>query len=325
MLPSMERTFKIDQLFASTWEALLQTDFIDNIFTATPFMERLFAQDKIKKVIGGKYITERLMYGKNKTVKFIGKGGVIDVQVDDIITTTLDKWCYYTGGLVSYKVDEQQNAGEHQIANMVEEHIQNLKLSLEEGLEEAFIVTDVGNPDAPNGIDTLIATDPTTGTVCGIDSAKYPFWRNQTLKATGKASETLIDDINHLYNICIQGKSVKAGSHIILTSLAVFEALQKEIRAQMKYVPTDENIPFPNIKMGTITVLHSPACKKYENQLRLINLNHLYLVVDPRYMFTMGEWKTIPNQLDRTAQILLVCNLITNNRSVHGVLYDIQL
>ena len=39
--------------------------------------------------------------------------------------------------------------------------------------------------------------------------------------------------------------------------------------------------------------------------------------------FDMTEWKPVPNQLKRAAQIVTACNMITTMRRSSGVIYDI--
>lgn len=322
----MQRTFEIDQLYASTWEVLLQKGWTDNIYDATPLTYWLLGNDRKRPQAGGKFIVERLLYGKNNTVTFIKRGGLVDLTPTDPVTSAIFWWKYAVGTIIRYGIDEQQNAGSAEIANMVQENLEVLKMSVEDVLERVFILGDGVKDEEPVGIRTLISTEPEKTNIGDIDPVENTWWRNRVIKASGAASSTLLNDINHLYNLCRGGKDDRSAPDLVLTSLAVYEVLQNELRAKYEFLPTDENIPFPNIKLNKMAVMHSASCDEMETELRIINSSFIKLVVDPRWEFSMTDWKSIPNQVeDRVAQIKLACNLTISNRKKQGVLYDIQL
>jgi len=51
-----------------------------------------------------------------------------------------------------------------------------------------------------------------------------------------------------------------------------------------------------------------------------MNERYLELVIDEGSDFEMTDWKPIPNQLDRTAQVVLRADLVTSNRRMQGVM-----
>lgn len=325
-----ERIVKLNTLYSSTWEALLQKNFIDNIYEATPFTYWLLSKGRMKDQSGGESITERLMYGKNATVAFLGKGDVISADKAEIITKSKWDWKYGAVNLVRYWQDDQQNAGASKVADMVQDDLENAKLALTEKLENALVAGN-GTGSAglePDGLLNIVSKTPNTGVVGGLDSATQPWWRNRTKLATGIASVTLLEDTANLMNTCSRGgggDKELGFPDLILTSQKVYEAYQQELIRMYMLPPTTDTIPFPNVRYKTATIMWSPSADVVEDQARVINSKFLRFVSDPTFQFKMTEWKSVPNQVNDTmAQIMIVGNLVCGNRSKQGVLHTIR-
>ena len=60
----------------------------------------------------------------------------------------------------------------------------------------------------------------------------------------------------------------------------------------------------------------------------MIDTDHIYAYYDPGMYFDMTEWKPVPNQLKRAAQIVTAMNMIACSRRssavIHGVFTNTQ-
>ena len=62
-----------------------------------------------------------------------------------------------------------------------------------------------------------------------------------------------------------------------------------------------------------------------EGRMYFLNTRFLKFIYDPMLFFDMTRWKDIPGQInDRTAQIILAGNLVSNRRRTHGVMFGID-
>jgi hypothetical protein len=66
----------------------------------------------------------------------------------------------------------------HQFVNLITENTETLKLGFSEKLDYELHLDGTQDPDAVPGLDLLVSTTPTTGTVGGIDRASVTAWRN---------------------------------------------------------------------------------------------------------------------------------------------------
>jgi hypothetical protein len=74
----------------------------------------------------------------------------------------------------------------YQFVNLITENTETLKLGFTEKLDYDLHLDGTQDPDAIPGLDLLVSTTPTTGTVGGINRATTPYWRNYA--ATGIAA-----------------------------------------------------------------------------------------------------------------------------------------
>lgn len=70
------------------------------------------------------------------------------------------------------------NSEKHQFINLITENTETLKLGFSEKLDYELHLDGTQDPDAIPGLDLLISTTPTTGTVGGINRATTTLWRN---------------------------------------------------------------------------------------------------------------------------------------------------
>jgi hypothetical protein len=55
-------------------------------------------------------------------------------------------------------------------------------------------------------------------------------------------------------------------------------------------------------------------------ELRLLNERYIRLVINSHADFDMTDWKPIPDQLDRVAQVVIKGEVTISNSRMHGVL-----
>ena len=169
----------------------LKNDPVDQVNTERPLFKKLVANRK--PYAGGKqFVTEQLRESNDSN--FQGYFG--DSQVTYNKKRTLNQASYEWGsfhdgfGLNEDELaqngiiltDDRQSvpsdAEKVQLTNLIKENMETLKLGFQEGFDKMIHRDGTQDVNEIAGLDSLIAVDPTTGTVGGIDASANAFWRN---------------------------------------------------------------------------------------------------------------------------------------------------
>ena len=308
-------TESFDNLYTSTWQDM-RTQAVDSIFDATPFYYYMRKKGGIKRIEGGRWIGIPILYGKNTQYTWLTKGGTVDLNEDEILTTARDVWRYLAISLVRFWVDELQNRGKHQIINLVTTKIENAKLSLIDILETALFTAQTGN--AMNGLPDVVATS--AATFMGIARGTSTWWDNSRKTATGSFAVYGVSDMRNLFHTC-SANSSQDTPNVIVTGQTPFEWYEDEMLEFKQIVNKDlADASFSYLQFKGQPLMWSPSGPA--DAVYFLNTKYLEFVIDNAADFDMTEWKSIPNQTkDRAAQILVACNLVTSRSRCLGVLH----
>lgn len=161
---------------------------------------------------GGVYLIENLDFGDNSTFTWFSGYDPISTTPSDFATTAHFDWKEGAGNAVFSKREVAQNSGESKQHDLVKGKIKNLERTITNNLGAAcYYVGTESSGLAMAGAQYLIADDPTTGTVGGINRATSgnEFWRNQVLsEATDSitlSATTIMDAMELLWVRCTRG------------------------------------------------------------------------------------------------------------------------
>lgn len=320
---------RLDTLYSTTWQ-LMRDEAVDNIFNATPLWYWLSSRGRIRKEAGGRWIGIPLLYAKNTTVASLGPGGTIDISNTDPLTTAKYDWKYVAGSVMRLHADDTQNSGKEAIMSLMQSKLKTLELSLIDALESQTFGDGSGNGGLDIlGLQSIIQTDPTSavtsppGNIGGIDGVTNTWWENQTRSWSTSGLLTGDSDIGFnfriLYNKCSVGNDHPT---LILTDVTSYEHYEASLTAILKPVDTEMNdVGFEALRYKGCAITFSPSAPA--GNAYFLNERYLEFVANSNAYFEMTDWKAIPNQLDRVAQVLVMGNLVCSNRRMHGVLTGI--
>lgn len=316
------RTEVLDDLYTTTFNNRA-SKLNDQVLTATPVWAELKRRGSIKlNGTGGRYLEVNLSYAKNETIKSLGRGSTISLSDTKFLTVAQYEWAFVAGSIVRYFTDDAKNKSAQAHINLANAKINNLRDSLADKMEEYLFADGTGNGGKdPQGLDLLVNTAG-TGTVGNINSTTYTWWQNRTKTATGAASVYLLSDMRNLANTISEGKT-RMLPDIVVTTQTVVELYDDEVLEQKQIVnQSTGDAEFMTTYWKGRPLLWSSQCPSgYMYMLRSENIG---LNIDPDINMMMTSWKPIPNQVeDRTAQIVLKCQLITDRRKSLGVMTSI--
>ena len=316
------RTETLDDLYTAVYNNRKKT-VTDQIFTATPVYRRLTAAKAIQlDGTGGRYIEVPLSYAKNETVTSLDKGDTISISDTKFLTVAQFEWKFVGGSVVRYYTDDAKNKSKQAHLKLANAKVENLRRSMIDKFENFLFGDGTGNGSKdPNGFGNLVDNTPATGTVGNINSATYSWWRNKSTAATGAASVYMLSDMRTMYNDVSKGQAMDV-PNLIVTDQTSQELFEEEVEEQKQIVNKNTGDPMmvdPVFK-GVPVVWSSECTAGY---MYFLNTQYIGLNVDPDINMTMTEWKPIPNQLDRVAQIVWKGNSISSRRASLGVLTGI--
>lgn len=319
MPPSWTQT--IDTLYTSTW-AYRKGAAIEQAFLKTPFIYWLRQKGHLENISGYRRIEVPLEYGSNETIRWIGKGSTVPIQDSELLTMAYEDWKYLAVSIVRWFTEDQQNRGQAAAIKMVETKLGAAERAVYEDLERVMFADGTGSNE-PNGLQNLIATTVTSGTVHGLDRATYTWWRNQTKTATGAAAVYLVSDMRTCLNDIIQYSRAELSDIVLVTNQTVFE-LYEDVCLEMKILSNTmmADAGFDSIQFKGKPLIWCPSAPS--GNMYFINPTFLKLVCDEGYFMEMTDWKQIPDQpFDKVAQIVCALNLVVKRAICQKVLTGI--
>jgi len=312
-------TEQFDTLYSTTWQNMRDV-VVDQIFTATPFWYWLYSRDRIEREEGGRWIGVQLMYGTNNTVRTIARGGTIPMEKPELFTTALFNWKTLAGSILRLYDDERKNRGRNQIINWVKGEIRNLEFSVVDTLETMLYGDGSGNGGLDfEGLDNLVSTTPTaSASVGGIPQDTNAWWQNR--QRTYVSGNGLIAEMRTAYNTVSIGNDHPS---FVITGQQFYEAYEGLLVGVLRVVdsvPRLGDMGFEVLRFKGSGITFSNHTGFTATRMYMLNERYMKLIIDQMSDFEMTQWKAIPNQLDRVAQVVLRANMITNNRRMHMVM-----
>ncbi len=329
---SRELTETLDTLYTTTWQLMRETA-IDNIFRATPFWYYMQERDRTRPESGGRWIGIPIEHDTHDdSIKWMSRKQDLETEVNaadkELLTTAYYKWTYLSVSVMRVWQDEMQNRGKSQIMRIVDQKLSNAEKTLTKNLESELF-NDATDDDKLHGLRHLVSDDaanpPGSGDyddkVGDIDPSDHSFWENQSDNMTGLNPAThLVPRMRTIFNDCSEGDDTP---NLIACDQGTYELYEDETLEFMKIVNRREgDASFDEIYFKGQPMIWSSSAP--EEKMYFLNTDYLEWVYDPDINFEMTPWKDAKEDLERVAQILVAGQLVTSNRRMQGVLYNIN-
>ena len=227
-------------------------------------------------------------------------------------------------------LEQIQNAGESQVIDLLEARIGNAERTMTNNI--ALDCYSDGSADGGRqigGLQLLVSTAPTSGTVGGIDrsSSLATFWRNQVFGAvtngTGAATSSLIQGyMNSLYVKQVRGSDtpdlIVADNAYYLLYLTSLQAIQRITSDEMA------SAGFQSLKfMGADVVLDGGyGGGAPTNSMFFLNTDYIHFRPHSARNFVPSEDRVSVNQDALVKFILFAGNLTMSNAFLQGRLHN---
>lgn len=296
----------------------------DNVSKHNALLNILKKKSKIKTVSGGYEIAEPLEYAENSTYQRYSGYDALNTNGSDVITSVKYDYQQVALHVVASGREIRMNMGsKERMIDLVKARKSNaLKTAANNFSIDVY--SDGSLTNQVNGLANLIQTNG-QGTVGGIDSATFTFWRNKFREITGTnayTKDTIVGEMNALWMPLTVGADKPDLIVFSQDLFAVYEASQQQLQ---RYADSElANAGFNTMKYKTANVVWDENTNFTTTAERgyFLNTDYLYLVQHKEAQWTMDEEKRPTNQDAIVVPMYWMGNLVCTNRSRQGVLID---
>lgn len=294
--------------------------FSDNVTKHNALLDRLRRNGGIRRVDGGRTITEPLDYSENSTYTRYSGLDVLNIGASEVFTSAEYNWKQAAVHVVISGLEQLQNSGKSAIMNLLKSRITNAERTAANNLSvDAWSAGSLANQIG--GIQNIIQ-DAGTGTVGGINSSTYTWWKNQFLEATGTMSKSTIQaEMMTLWMQCVRGSDKP---DMIFFAPNFYRMYWNALSDLQRFTSTDEgNTGFESLKFQTADVYYDttesgcPTTHGY-----FLNTKYLKLCIHEQRDWAQMDDKMPLQQDALVIPLLFAGNMTCSNRARQGVLID---
>ena len=304
-------------------------DVKDNVSKNNAFLRRLMMKGMTRKVDGGLTIVTPLDYANNSTYQRYSGYDVLNIGASDVISAAEYQWRQIAINVVASGLELRINSGGSKIIDLVKTRMKNAMRTFKNNFS-SDVYSDGTLANQINGLQALIS-DAGTGTVGGIDSSTWAFWRNIVQSAAAPLqgggaippSATTIESLwLPLWLALVRGDDKP---DLIVTDNNYFTFYEQSQVSIKRYTQDADGSTgkasggFVSLKYKTADVMFDGGSGIPVNHAYFINSDYFNLVVhQDADLAVMDEMKPY-NQDAAVVPVLWMGNLECSNRSLQGV------
>lgn len=300
-------------------------DVKDNVSKHNALYRKLHDGDKVRYEDGGISIVEPLEYASNSTYQRYSGYDTLNISAVDVLTAAEYPWRQAAVNLAISGLEMRTNSGESRIINLVKSKVKNAQHSFANGLS-ADLYSDGTAANQINGLQALIA-DAGTGTVGGINSSTYAFWKNTVQSAAAPlqggsgitpSASTIESLMLPLWIRLTRGMDTP---DLIVMSDDYFTFFEQS-QTSLKRYTSDENgkAGMTSMKYKTADVFFDSSGGIPSAHAYFLNTNYLSMVIHQDADITMLDDVESINQDALVKSIIFQGNVTMSNRALNGVM-----
>lgn len=310
------------ELVTTTWRKH-RKEIKDNVSTRNAFLRRIYSKGNYRTEDGGLSIVTPLDYTTNGTYMRYSDWDLLNIAQSDVLSAAEYAWKQISLSVVASGREMRINSGESSIIKLVKARIKNAIRTFNNNFSSDLYSAGTASNQI-NGIQAIIA-DATTGTVGGINSSTYTFWKNQTYDASTNSvtpSATTIENGLMLPMWLLLDRGPDDQPDLILadnTYYTYYEGSQVSLKRYTDKMTVDGG--FTGLKYKNADVVYdSTASGIPATRMYFINTNYFELCVHKDADLEVMDDVRPVNQDGSVTPILWMGNLVCSNRNQQGVI-----
>ncbi len=275
----------------------------------------------------GRQIYQELDYQENGNFGYYSGGEILNVGAADVLTTAVFDWKQaYCPVVINGLEMEVQNVGRAQKIDLLEGRITNAERTMKNKITEGMYSDGTGSGGKQiGGLKLLVADDPTTGTVGGINRATYTFWRNKIFSAVseGGAATTAANIQSYFNKLWLKTSRGTDTVDLILLDSVYFQFFWSSLQAIQRIYDTDMGqLGYKSVKFNTADVVYEDNVGIAGSHGYFLNTDYIQLRYAPKRLFKPLD-KTMSINQDAWVQLITFAgNLTLSNASLQGVMHE---
>lgn len=297
----------------------------DNMSKNIALLMRLQEKENISPVSGGRSIVEELEYAENSTFMYYSGDETLNISASDVFTSAEFDWKQAAVAVKINGLELLKNSGREKVIDLLEARIKNAEKTMLNNLSTGVYSDGTGTGGKQIGGLQLLVSDAGTGTVGGINSSTYSFWRNAiydfSANSVTPSSTTIQDAMNSLYLSISRNRDVP---DLIVADNTYFGYYWKSLQAIQRI--TEEKMGqagFQTLKFMNADVVYDGGFSGTAPSSHMYFLNTNYLKLRPhrdRNMVPLNPDRFSTNQDAMVKLIGWAGNMTCSNRSLQGVI-----
>jgi len=298
---------------------------VDNVSNHNALLSYLKRKRKMRTESGGLEIAIPLEYAENSTYQRYSGYDVLNIQQSDVITAAKFDWRQIAINVVASGRELRINNGKERIINLAKSRLKNAMNTFNNNFS-TDIYSNGSLANQVGGLQHLIA-DAGTGTVGGIDSSTWTFWKNVVQSAAsplqGGSAITPSDSTIQSLMLPLWLELVRGGDRpdLIVSSNEYYTFYEESLTDLKRYTNSESATGgFVSLKYKTADVIFDGNSGIPDAHMYFINTDYLELVAHSDANLTVSDEMRPYNQDAVVIPILWMGNLTVSNRSLQGVL-----
>lgn len=299
------------------------TEISDNVSKHNALYNRLSRRGKMRTESGGYEIVEPLDYQENATYQRYSGYDTLNITASDVLSAAKYDWVQAAINVTASGRELRMNSGPERLINLAESRMKNAMRTAANNMS-VDLYSSGALTNQMGGLAHIIQTNG-QGTVGGINSATYTFWRNQFKEAAGTGTwskSTIKGEMNALYLACVRGGDKP---DLIVSSHDFFAAYWESLQDLQRYASADDaTAGFRALKYVDADVIFDSNSNFSTTAERMyfLNTDYLSLVVHRDANWMVADERVSINQDAVVIPVLWQGQLCCSNRSLQGILID---
>ena len=300
-------------------------EIVDNVSKNNALLRRIYDKGQVRKEDGGLTIAAPLDYAENGTYQRYSGYDVLNIGASEVISAAEFQWRQIAINVVANGMELRTNSGDSRIINLVKSRMKNAMRTFKNNFS-ADVYSDGSLPNQINGLQALVA-NAGTGTVGGIDSSTWTFWRNKVQSAAAplQGGGAIVPGPTTIESLMLPlWLSLTRGDDqpdLIVMDNNYFTFFEQSQTSIKRYTDeTKANAGFVSLKYKGADVIFDGGSGIPTNTAYFLNTDYLELVVHKDADMTVMDELKPYNQDAAVVPVLWMGNMTVTNRALQGVM-----
>lgn len=309
------------ELVTSTFRKV-RTDVKDNLSNRNALLKHVYKRGNYRKEDGGLTITTPLDYAENSTYQRYSDWDLLNISASDVISAAEYQWRQIAINIVASGREKRINSGDSRIFSLAKAKMKNAIRTFNNNFS-TDLYSDGTATNQINGLQALVNILG-TGTVGGINSSTFTFWKNQIFDLSTESvtmSATTIENSAMLPLWLNLDRGPDDQPDLIIMDNVHYKFFEASQTSLKRYTNAE------NANGGLVSLKYKNADVYFDGNsgiptstTYMLNTNYIDLVVHKDAdLEIMPEMRPI-NQDGDVIPILWMGNLTCSNRHQQGVI-----